>query len=323
MDKMTRNDFMGAIASGRKDFSGLDLSQVSPLEEVDMRGFILDGVFAVNVEWEVDLTGASMEKVSISESVLNFSNLDGAILNGGSFVGTEFISASLKDVQGQKVNFGFAVLTQAVLDNAVLQDCFFRETGFVNASLKGVDFSGSIFSRSDFNKADVSAANFTDATLNVPLGVNRIVSSDGAIGWNEALQEDFDKRQATASRKKKQPSTPKPKPDPIVTPDGSVDISSVSKGEKIRMKDGFEGVMADNKKNNRMMRNVIVNGDYGSTYCDDIAAVWRDGWIPISGQKKNPMAGWRSVLPKDALSPSKRRLKTTLLRKVINRMNED
>lgn len=104
------------------------------LSEADLRGALLPP--------GVDLRGAALHAVDLSEAVLN-----GAILNG-----VDLFQAKLRK----------AKLRGAFLCTALMDD---DPPSMRVADLTGVDFSASDLSRASFNGADLTGANFTDTDL--------------------------------------------------------------------------------------------------------------------------------------------------------------
>lgn len=322
MDKITYDDFLSELESGRKDFSNLDLTDITPLEDKVLDGIILDGSNLSKVDWNhCSMIEASLRDVIGTRTLLEEVNLSNADLTDASFVGASFDGATLKATNFTNVialgaSFILSEMTNVVLLNGVFDSAVFNAAHMLFAVANNASFK-----RASFIKTDISGADFRDSDLTG-------VSDDGVVteltrGWDvkrsnrETFNESLDENYVVERPKRRQSRTPKAPSSSssgtsVLNDDGTIDITQVKKGTKIRMSDGWEGEMADNSRS-RTMRNVIVNGDYGSTYCAEISEAFINGeWVEITGQGKNPMGGWRSVYIN--------RIKSIIARKLMNRI---
>lgn len=342
MDSITLEQFLSDWETGRKDFSNLDMSGVKTIENMNLDGVILNKASFRDNDWcDNSMVGASLNEVTMSRVIFENNNLSKANIVNATVIGTSFsdsqlTGANLTDILAMGSDFVSVNMINAVLTNGV-----FDGSTFNKAVMRFVVANNASFQKAKFNEADVSGADFREADL-------KGIECDGVVteltkGWNvvlvpksrwDGLMDGYDKRNQSGTSAPKTPKAPKAPKAPrssssgasVLNADGTIDITNVKKGDKIKMNDGWEGVMFDNSRN-RLTRMVSINDDVGSTYCADIAYVLKDGnWLQITGQKANPMSSWRSVTSTtsgNVSAASKRRLKTIVLKKLVSRMEDN
>lgn len=132
-----------------------DLSK-SKLHKVDLSGAILSGVILS----EADLSGADLSGANLVKATLNIADLRNAKL-----VETILIRANLSNVNLTRAGLRGADLTRAILCGADLRDAELVSATLDEAELNGADLRGADLRRADLSGADLSGANFVRANL--------------------------------------------------------------------------------------------------------------------------------------------------------------
>lgn len=193
--KLTQQEFDQQIASGRRDFSGADLSGLNlsnkDLVGLDFSGANFNRTLFINAKIHAsNFTGADFElaiasNASFIASNLTDANMKGIFANGTEFTGTKFNGADLSNASfmntnivacdfGESTQLTGADFTNAQLMNTQLTNMDLSHVNFTSANMLSSDLSGSKLINTMLNAANLMSANFTNAIVvtQLTLGTN-------------------------------------------------------------------------------------------------------------------------------------------------------
>ena len=121
-----------------------------------------------NPDIEIDLMGASLNKINLSKADLrrahlNFANLSGAQLGAAQLINTDLMRADLSRAHLRDVDLSGADLMRAHLTNADLSDADLSGTHFGGADLSDANLSRAHLKFTDFSRAQLSSTNFENS----------------------------------------------------------------------------------------------------------------------------------------------------------------
>ncbi len=142
-----------------------------PASELELVGAMLHDVDLSEVDFtEADLSGANLARATLTGAQLFGCNLRGAMLYGATlddadFTGADLTDANLETATGRRTGFGGASLVRAKLAEAAFQDAAFAEADLDGADLRGATFARARAVRARLTHCDATSACFAGSNL--------------------------------------------------------------------------------------------------------------------------------------------------------------
>ena len=146
-------NFAGMLISGQDGQSGIKftISQVTPT----MAGLQASGKGeGLDFAW-VDLTGATLQTVSLIKADFSHCNLTNAKFSKVNFTGADFTNANLTG----------ATFSECTMDGALLTNCTLTNTNFTGSTLIGAQLDGATFTGTTLSNTKLAKAVFRQADL--------------------------------------------------------------------------------------------------------------------------------------------------------------
>jgi uncharacterized protein YjbI with pentapeptide repeats len=157
---MKAEEFLKLYKEGRRDFPGVDLSEMYLTCE-DLSGINLAGaILRKTVLCETNLENANFQNADLRDVEIS-AEIRGSNIN---FSGANFEGTGMYEGIIEKANFSRANFRDASFSQFLMNECDFTGTDFTNAWLSETEFVAGRFKGAIFQKADISV-NFWDADI--------------------------------------------------------------------------------------------------------------------------------------------------------------
>ena len=171
--------------------------QARPKARLDLTGASLNSLDLSQANLEgADLTGASFYRSSLAGANLRRANLRGVSFDTVALPGADMVHADLRGANARGVDFSRANLSWAALDSAIvsanlshatLQGASLRDTNLINADLSDANLSGSYLVRTRLQNSTLSRTDVSRVTLHGCIFVDCDLSN--CIGLRSAIHD--------------------------------------------------------------------------------------------------------------------------------------
>jgi uncharacterized protein YjbI with pentapeptide repeats len=154
------------VSSAGNALQGATITNTSSFANVNLSGASLTGVSITNTTFaSANLNGSNMTNAVITNANFGNANLSGVSLTGAIITGATFTAVSLTNADLSGAVASNTVFTGADLSGARLTRVDASGSSFANASLSNVDLTGANITNTNFTNTNIKGANITDVSF--------------------------------------------------------------------------------------------------------------------------------------------------------------